>query len=215
MESQSELLKRYLGVLAFAVGFAFVESSVVVYLRALYYPEGFDFPLAPMHWRHFAIEVTREAATIVMLIAVAVLAGKGRWQQFGFFLIAFAVWDILYYVWLKVLLDWPSSLLDWDILFLIPIPWIGPVIAPVLISVAMLVAGNEIVRRESRGIAIAIYPLDVLLLILGTVLMLYTFMKDTDATMGYQMPQSYPYFILAVGLVFWLVAGIMIWRRKA
>jgi len=129
----------------FAMAFAFVESSVVVYLRQISYPEGFAFPLKPGITSQIAVEVSREFATIVMLIAIGMIAGTNRWQRFSYFLIGFGVWDIFYYVWLKLILDWPSSLLDWDILFLLPIPWIGPVIAPVLVSLVMI-AGGGIVK---------------------------------------------------------------------
>ena len=117
-------------VSVFAVAFALVESSVVVYLRLLYYPEGFAFPLKPALMSHVAVEVSREVATIVMLAVVGLIAGRSRWQRFSYFMIAFGVWDIFYYVWLKIMLNWPASLLDWDVLFLIPVPWIGPVVAP-------------------------------------------------------------------------------------
>lgn len=214
MNEKPDVLKRYLALLAFAVSFAFVEASVVIYLRAVYYPHGFSFPLVPIHWHHYAIEVTREVATIVMLLAVATLAGKRRLQQAGYFLTAFAVWDIFYYVWLKILLDWPSSLFDWDILFLIPFPWVGPVIAPILISIALLISGYELVRRDSRTIPVRVHPFDAILLFAGTAVMLYSFLSDTNASVGFQMPQSYQYELLAAGLSFWIIAGVLIWRRR-
>jgi hypothetical protein len=45
----------------YAVAMAYVESAVVVYLRALYYPHGFDLPLVPMPPAMVAIETGREA----------------------------------------------------------------------------------------------------------------------------------------------------------
>lgn len=136
----------------YAVAMAFVEAAVVVYLRALGPAAG---PLAalqtvlPAHI--LAIEIAREAATVVMLLAVAVLAGRGGWQRFLFFALAFGVWDIFYYLWLKLLIGWPSSLLTWDVLFLIPVPWIAPVLGPVVVSVG-LVAGSLwwLVRRSGQ-----------------------------------------------------------------
>ena len=83
----------------------------------------------------------REAATLVMLLGVAMLAGTDRWDRIALFCIAFGVWDIAYYVWLWVFLRWPPSLLTWDVLFLIPVPWVGPVVAPVIVSVVMIVGG--------------------------------------------------------------------------
>ena len=35
-------------LLLYAVAMGYLEAAVVVYLRAIYYPEGFSFPLKPM-----------------------------------------------------------------------------------------------------------------------------------------------------------------------
>jgi hypothetical protein len=43
----------------------YIWSAVVVYLRALYYPRGFGFPLEEMSLFIYLIEVGREAATIL------------------------------------------------------------------------------------------------------------------------------------------------------
>ncbi|HDH53378.1 MAG TPA: hypothetical protein ENH24_02710, partial [Nitrospirae bacterium] len=126
-------------VTVFGIAMAFVESAVVVYLRAIFYPEGFAFPLNRLADYRILVEVLREIATIFMLLSVACLAGKKFWERFAYFMLSFGIWDIFYYVWLKLLLNWPSSIFDWDILFLIPLPWIGPVIAPVSIALMMIV----------------------------------------------------------------------------
>ncbi len=188
-----------ISIIFFAVAFAFVETSVVVYLRALYYPGGFTFPLKPMPVQHASVEFAREFATIVMLIAAGWTAGRSRWSRFSYFMIAFAVWDIFYYVWLKVLLNWPASLLDWDILFLIPVPWIGPVIAPCLISILMIVAGLSILRVE-ESISFRPSLRSWILGGIGTVVLLYSFMHDTDATLRLEPPQPYRYELLFAGL---------------
>jgi hypothetical protein len=196
-----------IAVVVFGIAFAFVESSVVVYLRALYYPGGFSFPLKLMPSGHAIVEICREVATIVMLVAVGWMAGKSRWSWFGYFMIAFAVWDVFYYVWLKVLLNWPVSIFDWDILFLIPIPWIGPVIAPCLISVLMISSGVFIIRREQ----VSDYRPPLLSWVigsLGTLVILYSFTRDTDATIDLQLPKPYHYEFLIVGLILCTVALI-------
>lgn len=128
-------------LITYAVAMAYVESAVVVYLRAIYYPQGFAFPLAPMPPDMVAIEIGREAATLVMLLGVGMLAGTGRWDRFLTFCVSFGVWDLFYYAWLWILLGWPPSLFTWDVLFLIPVPWIGPVLAPVVVSIALVGAG--------------------------------------------------------------------------
>ena len=184
----------------FGVAFAFVESSVVVYLRAIYYPEGFSFPLKLMSPQHLWVELMREAATIVMLAAVGIVAGSKAWERFAYFLVAFGVWDIFYYVWLKVMLDWPASFSDWDILFLIPLPWIGPVIAPVLVSMFMIVFGVVIVVRMEKRLWFHPTLVSWILSVIGCVIILYSFMMDTAATLHGEDPLPYHYGYLAVGL---------------
>ena len=105
----------------FGIAMGFFEAAVVVYLRQLYYPGGFSFPLKIMALGELSIEYLREFSTLIMLFSLAIVAGRNFYERFSYFLLCFGIWDIFYYVWLKVLLDWPQSLLTWDILFLIPI----------------------------------------------------------------------------------------------
>lgn len=128
----------------------YLESSVVVYLRVIMYPAGFAFPLVPIE-EHLAItEIYRETATLIMLLGAGIIAGKSFTERFAWFIYCFAVWDIFYYVFLKILLNWPESLMTWDILFLIPITWVGPVVAPVLVSITMILLALVIVCFNSR-----------------------------------------------------------------
>lgn len=143
--------KKYAAVSVFAVAMAFVEAAVVVYLRALYYPEGFSFPLAVMPRDILLVEVLREAATIVMIVSAAVLAARKFYARMAVFFYIFAVWDIFYYVFLKVLLGWPSSFLEMDVLFLIPVVWAGPVLAPLICSFTMLALAALIERGLSSS----------------------------------------------------------------
>jgi hypothetical protein len=187
-------------IVVFGIAFAFVESSVVVYLRALYYPGGFSFPLKLMPAAHTVVELCREIATMIMLVAAGWMAGKSRWSRFSYFMIVFAVWDIFYYVWLKVLLDWPTSIFDWDILFLIPVPWVGPVIAPCLISLLMIIAGILIISKEEKS---SFHPPASSWIAggAGTLALLYSFVHDTNATLNLQLPKPYRYEILIAGLI--------------
>ncbi len=192
---------RYL--IGFAIAMAYLEAVVVVYLRELLYPEGFCFPLIPIPIRLLLAELGREAATIVMLGAVAFLAGVRRWERFALFIVIFGIWDIFYYVWLKALLDWPASLLEWDILFLIPLTWIGPVIAPVLISVLMIIAGFVILRRLDAGKAFRPGVRAWSLSVVGSMVILFSFMRDVDATLHQALPQPfwYPVFFLGFAML--------------
>lgn len=197
----------------FGVVFGLVEAVVVVYLREIYYPDGFAFPLASMSWNHIGIEISREAATVVMLMGVGILAGSSRWQKFGFFLIAFAVWDVFYYVWLKVLLDWPASFNDWDVLFLIPIPWIGPVVAPVAISVMLFLAGIIMIRHDDQRAPFRIRWPETAIGLLASGILLYSFMADTEASLHAAMPKPYRYSLFALGMTGYAVVLWRFWRR--
>ncbi len=192
-------------VVAFAVAFAWVESSVVVYLREIYYPEGFTFPLKAISQPHVVVELVREFATIIMLLTVGILAGRSRWERFAHFAIAFGVWDIFYYVWLLVAIAWPSSLLELDILFLLPLPWIGPVIAPVLISLLLIAAGCMIVQVE-RSRPFRPHAMSWPGSVAGCALILWTFMADTNAGLHGMPPEPYPYGIFAVGMTLLVLA---------
>jgi hypothetical protein len=148
------ILKRFCIVVVFGIAFAYIEAAVVVYLRTIFYPEGFTFPLtqfgfSPLWRRLLATEIGRETATLVLIFTSAWLFGKTSRQRFVYFATIFAAWDIFYYVWLKVLIDWPASFLEWDILFLIPLPWAGPVIAPLIVSITLLVFAIAILYRLS------------------------------------------------------------------
>jgi len=88
-------------------------------------------------------------ATIVMLVAVGILAARNWWQRLGVFLLAFGTWDIFYYVFLHLFLRWPPTLKTYDVLFLIPGPWLAPVWLPILISVVMVCLGCYLVAKVS------------------------------------------------------------------
>lgn len=174
-----EAKKKFLWVGIFGVAFAFIESSVVVYLRQLFYPNGFEFPLiSEVGAFIFNTEIFREAATILVLAVVAILAGKTLLERFSYFIYSFAVWDIFYYVWLKVILDWPASLFTWDVLFFIPVIWVGPVIAPILVSLTMIFVAFSIIYFVGAYKLKRILRSEWVLILLGTLLIVITFMWD-------------------------------------
>ena len=125
-------------VALFAIAMGYLESAVVIYIRAIYYPEGFAFPMKIISQPLMITEFWREVATIIMLLGIALIAGKTALARFAYFIYAFAIWDIFYYVFLYLLIGWPQSLLTWDVLFFIPTTWIGPVVAPVINSFTMI-----------------------------------------------------------------------------
>ena len=206
-------MRKIFWILVFGIAMALVEAAVVVYLRAFYYPEGFAFPWKIITTRHLIVELGRETATISMLVSVAALIGKRFWEKFAYFIICFGFWDIFYYVWLKLALGWPSSLLDWDILFLIPLPWIGPVIAPVSIAIMMILAGLLIIALYKRGYDFRPSFLTWVLTIIGTLTILYSFMRDTGAGLHQQMPLPYRYDLLIAGEILYVLALFLAWRN--
>ncbi len=165
---------RWLVVVLYAIAMAWVESAVVVYLRTLinriepYQPNPLP-NFGGLGW----IEIGREVATLVMLLTVGILAGASWRQKFAYSIIAFGVWDIFYYLFLAPMSGWPRTIFDWDILFLIPLPWWGPVIAPASIATLMIIGGTLVAWHDARAHRVA-----WLASFAGALLALYTFMRD-------------------------------------
>ncbi|MGA2823030.1 MAG: hypothetical protein ABSE72_05840 [Bacteroidales bacterium] len=174
MKKISEIL-LWTGI--FAAAMAFLESAVVVYLRALYYPEGFVFPLKMMDQHILVTEILREAATMVMLFTIAGIATKSRISRFAVFIYSFAIWDIFYYIYLIFLLGWPPSLLTWDLLFLIPVTWAGPVLAPVINSLTMILLAVVILYYRSKDETFRISLYEWLLLITGSLIVIIAYTR--------------------------------------
>lgn len=170
---------RWLTVAAYAVAMAWVESAVVYYLRThIDRIEPYQPNPLPIVGGLGPVELVRELATMIMLLTVGMLAGKTWRARIGYMAIAFGVWDIFYYVFLRVMCGWPQTLLDWDILFLIPLPWWGPVLAPMLIALLMIVWGtlaSQFERRRPPSLSNAgVWILNFI----GIALALYVFMTD-------------------------------------
>lgn len=151
----------------FGVAFGFVEAAVVFYLRTLikfhqnyaisHYKVllnlGFITFVQPAHsllltHRVTDVEIARESATIVMLAAISFVAAHRWHQRLGAFLVSFACWDLAYYLFLRIIDDWPRSLFTRDVFFLIPVTWIGPVLTPIILSIAILILGSYLFLRE-------------------------------------------------------------------
>ena len=121
----------------FGIAMAHFEGVVVVYLRkalGMLDSESNKESLEKFPVRYLYIEMTREAATIIMLVVIAWLTGTGWIEKGIFFLWTFAFWDLFYYLSLYILIKWPPKLTTIDVLFLIPKPWIAPVWFPIGVS---------------------------------------------------------------------------------
>lgn len=182
----------------FAVAFGVIEGAVVVYLRELYYPEGFGFPLKEIPGRLFAIEIAREAATLVLLLSAAMLAQRRPVRRFAVFAFCFGVWDITYYLALEAFLGWPPGLLTWDILFLIPLPWTAPVLAPALVSLALIAAAAAILRAPEDAPAF-LRPLDWTVEALAGLLVIASFLWNVGNLGADEAALSFPWWLFALG----------------
>jgi len=206
---QSDTVRTLIWLTLFSIAMAYLESAVVVYLRAIMYPGGFDFPLAPMSPDIALTEIFREAATIIMLLGAGYMGGRYFTVRFAWFLYCFAIWDIFYYVFLKILVGWPASLMTWDILFLIPVTWTGPVIAPVIVSLTMILLAMIIVFYDRQDATVRISGREWMLLIAGAFIVFLSFVWDYSAFMLrhyplceiFSVPDKYALFNLSLQYV--------------
>jgi hypothetical protein len=216
--------KRWIAIIVYAVAMAFMEAALVTYLRMLVgstdpYRAG---TLAIPEWM-MRTELVRELASLVMLGAVAWLAGRSWRARLGYFMVAFGVWDIFYYLFLAPISGWPRSILAWDVLFLIPLPWWGPVLAPVSIAVLMLVLGTQITQLGKQDDTQWPGLVAWSCCIFGTMLALYAFMADAihalsrdPEMLGRFLPESFNWavFILALAMMAVPVAELGWWRKR-
>lgn len=207
---------RWLLVALFAIAMAWVESAVVFYLRTLIdrinpYQ---NCPLPVVAGLERA-ELVREAATLLMIFIVGCLAGRSWRSRLGYAAIAFGFWDIFYYVFLNVMTGWPTSIFQWDILFLLPLPWWGPVWSPVCIALLMISWGMLASEFESPTNWKA-----WLLNLMGILLALYVFMADSlrvlsggEAAIREVLPKQFNTSLFCVSLVLMAAPSIEICAR--
>jgi hypothetical protein len=206
-------MKKVPHLVIFAIAMGCLEAAVVVYLRELYYPSGFHFPITIITDRIAFVEIGRESATIVMLAVPAFLAARGFYGRFAAFSLMFGVWDIVYYVALKLTLDWPASLMTWDILFLIPVPWIGPVIAPCLVSVCLIAGALIVFRVQDKGARIEGRPWEWALGVLGGLTVILSFTIDFRQVIASGEHGNFSWPVFFAGLAMGWIAFISIVRR--
>jgi hypothetical protein len=151
----------------FALSFGFVEGAAAIYLGAAaglvpgiagtlsdvarlsaeLQRQTPQIPYLPPSLH--TVEVFREAATMLMLLSVAIISEHRRGERFATFLWVFALWDISYYAALWATVRWPDSPTSSDVLFFIPVPWTSQVWFPILISAAT-VAAVLLTRNQHR-----------------------------------------------------------------
>jgi hypothetical protein len=196
---------------------AYLESAVVVYLqRALGITPDRLFPLRgpDVVGDLAAIEVGREFATLVMLAGIGCLAGRTWLGRLAWVAVAFGVWDLFYYGWLWVFIGWPGSLNTWDVLFLIPVPWIGPVWAPMAVSVALVGFGLAAARRM-EVVDIPVRPREIGLALAGGLLVMLSFVVDAPRIMAGGLPGWFPWPLFVAGMLLAACGAALTLRRGA
>jgi len=230
--------RTFLWITLFGVSMGFFESAIVVYLRELYYPGGFAFPLEHIEPHTGVTELIREFFSLIMIVSVAAMTSRSFMQRFANFLYIFAVWDIFYYIFLKLLLGWPDSLMTWDVLFLIPVTWSGPVIAPIIISVIMMLYALTIryFNRKS-GFRFYMEPVEWVILLSGALVVFVSFVWDytryllnhlnrqtlknghglqeeLEELFYHYVPVHFNWVVFFLGVILLLVALTMVYRRN-
>ena len=207
--------RRSFGWLAlFAAAFGYLEAAVVVYLRELFYPEGFAFPLRLMPARLGLIEVGRELSTILMLAGAAALAARGFWGRFGAFAVAFGIWDLVYYAGLRALLAWPPSLGTWDVLFLIPGIWAGPVASASAVAMLLVVCGAFMWRRAHDGFSPPLRAWHLGAALASLFLLLAAFLANHALVLAGGVPVRFPWLLWSAGVVLGLGAFADLFLRR-
>ena len=194
----NHVYRSFIALTVLAVSFGYIEGAIVVYLREIVYPQGFSFPLAPISRRLLEVEMAREAATLLLLLAPAWLAAPEPIRRFGAFAFLFGLWDLVYYGTLKLALDWPSSIFDWDILFLLPIPWVGPVLSPMLVALALVVVGATlyILPADRRP---RMSRLDWWVEIVAGAIVLVAFLWNGPLALRAEVPTAFPWTVYLIG----------------
>lgn len=210
-------------VTAFAIAMAWVEAAVVFYLRTMIGRiDPYQTNPLPVVANLGTVELVREAATLLMLLTVGMLAGQTWRTRLGYAAIAFGFWDIFYYVFLRMMCGWPRSAFDWDVLFLLPLPWWGPVLAPVLIATLMIVWGT-LVNSSQLEQAPSYGERPVWLLsFAGIAIALYVFMADSLAamkggadTVRNVLPESFRWRLFGIGFVLMCAPVLhVLWHRQ-
>jgi hypothetical protein len=197
----------------FATAFGFIEGAVVVYLRQISYPGGFHLPLVAIPHPLLVIEVMREAATLFVLLGVAWLASSEPRRRMAAFAFCFGIWDLVYYLTLAITLGWPASLLDWDVLFLIPAVWMGPVLAPVLIALGLVLGAVPLLRVPTARQPL-IRRRDWAIEILAGLLVVSSFLWAGAEAGAHGPPGRFAWWLYGLGFALGILWFLRRWRDR-
>jgi hypothetical protein len=169
-------------VLAFGVAMGYLEASVVLYLRSALdaLPGAMPADDLGLLGTFEQIEIARELATLVMIAAVGWLAGRAGLERLSWAAVVFGTWDIVYYAGLRITLGWPPAFDTWDLLFLVPQPWVAPVWAPIVVSIALILTGLAVAHRLRAGRVVEVRATHVVTALAGGGLVIASFLVDAD-----------------------------------
>lgn len=206
-------------IILFAIAMGYLESAVVVYIIKIINLQGLSSALHPLthllrigadfYWT----EIFREASTIIMLGAVALICAgsiKRIEKAFYYFMLSFGVWDVFYYIFLKVLINWPQTILDPDCLFAIPVIWASPVLAPVLISISLIGISLIMLKKMEDKKYKQLGIINRVLILAGSsIIVMLTFWTSYTIINGEVIMQTYNWALFMIGLVIFILGFIM------
>jgi len=198
--------KRIFWLTVWGICFGYIEAAIVIYLRMVFYPEGFAFPIIFIDPGTAVVELIREAVTLLFLWAASSIAFSTFMGRMGSFMFLFGIWDIFYYIFLKIFLNWPESIFTWDLLFLLPLPWVGPVWAPVMISLGLIWAGTVVMAREIRANPFRPGKRSWILVVTGGIAVILSFLIPGLAVLKTAVPEHFPWYLFWVGFLTGVVA---------
>ena len=210
-------IKRFSMVSIYAITMGYLESAVVIYLRETMFGNSEQvFPIRFMESQLGRVESIREAATIVMLLTIGYLAGRNIFQKWMFFVYSFAIWDIFYYIFLRIFTGWPNSLGDSDVLFLIPVVWVSPVIAPILISLLLTLTSTILIFLSEKSESLQVSITNIEFFLLGAVAVFYSFTEQIFRILLLQGPKgledfapiSFDWLSFSIGFLLMCLAAI-------
>ena len=99
------------------------------------------------------------------------------------------------------MLDWPAGmdLNTWDILFLIPLPWTGPIWAPALVAAEFVGIGTYLYytaerQRDYNGF-------DIFILVGSAVIVVGSFLVGWRAVIESRTPETFPVALFVTGVL--------------
>lgn len=214
---RSSFVQRAVVVAFYALAMAYLEAAVVVYFQRALKINPLDlFPVrdGSSLGGLGRIEVGREVATLAMLATVGWLAGRKGWERLAWTAVAFGVWDLFYYAWLWVFIGWPTTLGTTDLLFLLPVPWVGPVWAPMLVSLALITFGLLVARRIERDKTLQVELRHFVLLVVGGLVVIFSFTIDSSRILDGALPSAFAWPIFLVGVALALCGAVPLCRSK-